>query len=75
MPIISTGEATPPKQYHNEITAHTIIQFKLIYLNARHAYINIRQYIKLSIIATVQSNGEKSQGEPFPTAMYMETLP
>ena len=45
MPMISTGEATPSKQYRNEIAAHTVKQFISLYLNAHHTYDNIRQYI------------------------------
>ena len=69
MPIISTGEATPLKQYHNEITAHTINN-SCQYISMLIMHISISDKMSDIIIATIQSNGEQ-----IPTTMHMETLP
>ena len=68
MPIISTGEATSLKQYHNEITAHTINN-SCQYISMLIMHISISDKMSDIIIAPIQSNGEQ-----IPTTMHMETL-
>ena len=66
MPIISTGEATPLKQYHNEITAHTINN-SYQYISMLIMHVSISD--KMSVIHN--SNNAIKRGSN-PKSMHME---